>query len=386
MQRRSRARTSPSASNDTEMLIASSSKRFVVAACLLLACCSLGVSAAPAQQRVPGQTLPSSAQSSQPDTPAESDNNPPAATGGLSGTVLDTNGNVLQGANVTLASPSGAVLQTEKSGNDGQFAFTNLPADAYKITVSAPGMNTFSSPQIALQPGEFRVVPSVRLSLSAVSTNVTVNGDKVELSKEQVQIAVHQRVLGVIPNFYSSYDWNAPPMLAKQKFHLSLRSIVDPVSILAVAGLAGAEQYQGVFPGFGSGWEGYAKRFGAAMANHVTGNLLGGAVYPSIFHQDPRYFYNGKGSIRSRAFYAVAAEFITRSDSGKREPNYSSLLGSFSAAGISNLYYPQADRGASLVLLNGFAGIGADAAANLIREFVLKRFTSHVPKGANGQP
>ena len=118
---------------------------------------------------------------------------------------------------------------------------------------------------------------------------------------------MQQRVGGVIPNFYSTYDWNAPPMLAKQKFQLSIRSIIDPVSFLAVAGIAGAEQYKNVFPAYGGGIEGYGKRYGAALANHVSGNLLGRAVYPSIFHQDPRYFYKGKGSIRSRALYAISA-------------------------------------------------------------------------------
>src|SRR5262249_34610131 len=161
---------------------------------------------------------------------------------------------------------------------------------------------------------------------------------------------------------------------------------VDPVSFLSVAGIAGAEQYQNVFPEYGSGIEGYGKRYGAAMATHVSATLLGRAVYPSIFHQDPRYFYKGKGTIGSRALYAISATVIARGDDGRWKPNYSRVLGHFSAAAISNLYYPSSDRGASLVVLNGFAGIGGDAVANLVREFVLKRFTSHVPKGANGQP
>jgi hypothetical protein len=153
-----------------------------------------------------------------------------------------------------------------------------------------------------------------------------------------------------------------------------------------VAGIAGAEQYKDIFPAYGGGIEGYGKRYGAAFANHVSGILLGRAVYPAIFHQDPRYFYKGRGSIRSRALYAICAAVIARGDDGRWKPNYSRVLGSFSAAAISNLYYPASDRGASLVVLNGLAGTGADAVSNLIREFVLKRITSHVPKGANGQP
>ena len=211
-------------------------------------------------------------------------------------------------------------------------------------------------------------------------------GSKEELAEEQVQIAVQQRIGGVIPNFYSTYDWNAPPMQAKQKFQLSIRSLIDPVSFLTVAGIAGVQQYNNAFPEYGGGIEGYGKRYGAALANNVSGTLLGRAVYPSIFHQDPRYFYKGKGGIRSRALYAISAAVIARGDDGQWKPNYSSVLGKFSAAAISNLYYPSSDRGASLVVFNGLAGIGEGAVRNLIGEFVLKRISSHVPKRANGQP
>jgi hypothetical protein len=247
-------------------------------------------------------------------------------------------------------------------------------------------MNRFTSAQILLHAGEFRLVPAITLSVSGGSTSVSVTANKVELAQEQVQIAIKQRVAGVIPNFYSTYDWNAPPMGAKQKFHLSLRSIIDPVSFLTVAAIAGAEQYQNDFPDYGGGIEGYGKRYGAALANHVSADLLGKAVYPSIFRQDPRYFYKGKGTFSSRALYAMSAAVMTRTDDGRWRPNYSNVLGNFSAGAISNLYYPESDRGASLVLLNGLADTGADAAANLIREFLLKGITTHVPKGANGQP
>lgn len=304
----------------------------------------------------------------------------------ITGTVLDTNGDVLQGAQVTLQGQSGSAVRTVKSGNDGQFAFPGLPPGVYKVTVAAPGMRTSTATQTALRAGEFRIMSPVTLSVAPVTSSVTVNGSKEELGEEQVRIAVQQRIGGVIPNYYSTYDWNAPPMLAKQKFQLGIRSILDPVSFLSVAGVAGAEQYKNVFPDYGGGIEGYGKRYGAALANHVSGTLLGRAVYPSIFHQDPRYFYKGKGSIGSRALYAMSAAVIARGDDGRWQPNYSRVLGHISAAAISNLYYPASDRGGSLVVFNGLASIGADAVGNLIREFVLKRITSHVPAGENGQP
>ena len=305
-------------------------------------------------------------------------------TASLSGTVVDKNGDVLEGAQVTLASP--AAVQAVQSGSNGQFEFRGLMPDLYKITVTAPGMSAFNSPQIPLHAGEARIWPPVILSVSPVTSSVTVSGNSEQLSVEQLHIAEQQRIAGIIPNFYSSYNWNAPPMLAKQKFQLSIRSVIDPVSFLTVAGIAGAEQYQNVFPAYSGGLEGYGKRYGAAFANHVSGTLLGRAVYPAIFHQDPRYFYKGKGTIGSRALYAISAAVIARADDGRWQPNYSRVLGHFSAAAISNLYYPASDRGASLVILNGLADIGANAVSNVIREFVLKRITSHVPDGANGQP
>jgi hypothetical protein len=117
------------------------------------------------------------------------------------------------------------------------------------------------------------------------------------------------------------------------------------------------------------------------LADNVTGILLSRGVYPSIFHQDPRYFYKGTGSIRSRILYAISAAVIARGDDRRWKPNYSQVLGTFSAAGISNLYYPASDRGASLVLFNSLAGTGESALKNLLREFVFKGLNSHFPLG-----
>ena len=245
---------------------------------------------------------------------------PQTVAGTITGTVLDTNQDVLQGAQVTIAGQASSATHSVKSGSNGQFEFSALPPDSYKLTVTAPGMSTFSTPEIALAAGEDRIVPAVTLSVFGGATSVTVNGNKEELAEQQVQIALQQRVGGIIPNFYSTYDCNAPPMEAKQKFQLSVHSIFDPVSLLAVAGVAGAEQYQNVFPAYGSGFEGYGKRYGAAFANHVSGILLGRGVYPAIFHQDPRYFYKGKGSVSSRVLYAVSAAVIARGDDGRWKP------------------------------------------------------------------
>lgn len=247
-------------------------------------------------------------------------------------------------------------------------------------------MGTFVLPDIKLHAGDFRIVSQIVLPIAAASTEVRVFADRDQLAEEQVHIAVQQRVLGVFPNFYSSYDWNAPPMGPKQKFQLALRAMIDPMAFAGAAGVAGAEQYYDIFPGYGGGIEGYAKRYGAAYANDFSGRMFSSAIFPSIFHQDPRYFYKGSGSIRSRALYAMSAAFIARGDNGRWQPNYSEILGNFAAGALSNLYYPSASRGMSLTIGNGLIETAGRAGTNLVREFLLKRLTSKVPDYANGKP
>jgi len=307
------------------------------------------------------------------------------AAGNITGEVLDTNHDALKGARVMVAGQSTSAVRTADADDNGQFAFTELSPDVYQLTVTAPGMNTLTLSQISLHGGETRPV-SVTLSVFGGVTSVTVTGDKDGVDGQQVQIALRQRIVGIIPNFYSSYDWNAPPLGAKQKLDLSFRSIIDPVSFVTTAGVAGVQQYRNTHAAYGDGPEGYGKRYAANFANHATATLLSRGVYPAIFHQDPRYFYKGTGSIQSRMLYAISASVVARGDDGRWEPNYSHVLGTLSAAGIANLYYPASDRGVSRVLFSGLASTGTSAVSNLLREFVFKRLTSHVPKDQCGKP
>ena len=337
------------------------------------------------------QSFDSTAETALPDAPepaqllGSAPNNSQQAVASITGTVLDSNREVLPGARLRAAGELTSVFRTMEAGSNGQFEFIGLPPDTYQLKVTAPGMNNFTSPEISLHEGETRIV-SVTLSVFGGATSVTVSGDTEEVAEQQVKIAEQQRIGGIVPNFYSSYDWNAPPMRAKQKLKLSFRSIIDPVSLLTIAGTAGVQQYRNTFPEYGGGIEGYGKRYAVNLADNVTGVLLSRGVYPSIFHQDPRYFYKGTGSTRSRLLYAISAAVIARSDNGRWKPNYSHVLGNFSAAAISNLYYPASDRGASQVLFNGLSATASTAFSNVLREFVFKRVTSHVPKVENGKP
>ena len=107
-----------------------------------------------------------------------------------------------------------------------------------------------------------------------------------------------------------------------------------------MAALAGIEQAQNHFSGYGQGAEGYGKRFGAGYADTVAGTFIGGAILPSLLKQDPRYFYKGTGSKPSRFRMRIANALICKGDNGRWQTNYSNILGSLAAGGISNLYYP----------------------------------------------
>lgn len=306
-----------------------------------------------------------------------SDRSQSAAPAMIAGTVLDTNGDVLQGARVVLVGPAGR--RVLESGPDGQFTFSGLTPGSYKLTITRTKMSPYESATIVLQPGETQFLPKVVLAFTAGVTAVHVVANQEQIAEEDVHIEESQRVLGVIPNFYSAYDWNAPPLNARQKFALALRSEIDPITFAGAAAVAGAEEYQNMYPGFGAGFSGFGKRFGAQYANDFGSRMIGSALLPSLFHQDPRYFYKGTGSTRSRALYAIKSAFICRGDNGRDEFDFSHILGDFAAGGLANLYYPEPNEGAGLIATNALIEIGGMAGTNLLREFVLPAFTTHGP-------
>jgi hypothetical protein len=110
--------------------------------------------------------------------------------------------------------------------------------------------------------------------------------------------------------------------------------------------------------------------------------MLSSGLFASLFHEDPRYFYKGTGSVQSRTMYAVSCAFVTRNDEGRLRPNYSHVLGVFAAAALSNLYYPKENRGLTLTLANGAIETVGMSGTNIVREFILKGITSH----AGGKP
>jgi hypothetical protein len=309
----------------------------------------------------------------------------PRTESSIVGIVFDTAGDVVPGALVTLVR-SGHPDVTIASGADGKFAFQNLPAGNYSVRFSLPGARPYTSPKIILSPGQEYELTGIALVFTSSNVSVLVTGSPIGIAEEEVRLQEQQRLLGVFPNFNTSYIWNAAPLTVGLKFRLAVRSMLDPVVFLTTAVGAAIEQANNSSPAYGQGAGGYAKRYGAGYGDEVSNRLFSGAIYPSLFHQDPRFFYQGSGSKGSRALYAVTRAFVTRGDNGKDQPNYSRILGAFTAAALNNAYHPGDDRSASLTFRHGSTALGAYAADSLFREFVFKRITPKVPGKYKGTP
>jgi len=352
----------------------------LLAGALLL--CSIAPSRARAQQQIGARgtndiSLPD-APLPHPDPQNPAPQSPPAeGSASVEGTVLDASGATISGANVRLSHGDGSQPHTMMSEANGEFSFAKLPAGSYLVTVNAKGFAPFSSPVFAVAVLQAYEVPDVSLSVASASIEVVVRPTEL-IAAEQIRAEEKQRLLGVIPNFYTSYIYDAAPLTAKQKFSLAVRGTFDPVAMLGVSITAGIEQATNAYAGYGQGAAGYSKRFAARFIDGRSSDLLTHAVFPALLHQDPRYYYQGSGSVKSRVAHAVTSAFLTRSDTGRTVFNSSYFLGDLSAGALSNLYYPKANRGANLVFTNTAVGLAGRIGTNLIREFLSKRLSTNV--------
>lgn len=306
--------------------------------------------------------------------PAQSIQTPGTRLGGILGTVTDVNGDPVIGATVDLTGPD-SDRRTVETPENGFFEFDAVkPGIPYRVGVSATGFAEWTSAPITLNPGEFKLLDTVQLRIAPEHTTVEVTAKPDEVAAEQLKLQEKQRVLGIVPNFYVSYDSDAAPLTARLKFALALKVSYDPVTIAGIALVAGAKQAADT-PDYGQGAQGYAKRFGAIAADGFTDIMIGGAILPSLLHQDPRYFYQGTGTTKSRIRHAMLSPFISRNDNGKSGPNYSSLGGDLASSAIANTYYPGSNRGAGLVFQNFAIGTAERVGASLAQEFLLGKLT-----------
>lgn len=296
----------------------------------------------------------------------------------ISGVVQDMTGGAVAGAEVRLTDANGFPRGMALSDANGAFTFSPIPPGSYRVMVNAKDFEPFQSAEIVVTAQQAYEIPGIFLRVAAANTYLTVRPTE-EVAAEQIKAQEQQRIIGIVPNFYTSFIYDAAPLTTRQKYSLVFHSAFDPIEFLGAGITAGIGQATNRFPGYGQGASGYGKRYAAAFGDSLTRNYLSNAVLPSLFHQDPRYFYQGSGSAKSRLVHALSFTVVLRGDNGRNMPNYSFLLGNIGSSLLSSLYYPREDRGARLVFTNVAIGIAARAGVAVLREFVSKRFTNNVP-------
>jgi len=266
-------------------------------------------------------------------------NAPSPREGSINGTVTDTEDDPLPNATIVIQGDTPANRRTTTTNANGFFEINELMPGTYRVTTSAKNFADWHSQPLTLKPGQDLDVPDIALKIAGVQDSVTALYTPVEIATQQVHLEEEQRILGVIPNFYVVYTSDAVAMTPKLKFQLALRSM------------------------------------GANYADGVSDVLIGGAILPTLLHQDPRYFYNGHGTIKHRTLYAMAAPFICKGDNGHWQPNVSSIGGDMASAGLSNLYYPQSNRGVGLTFTNAAISTGGRMVNALAQEFIIRKLT-----------
>jgi hypothetical protein len=301
------------------------------------------------------------------------------STDSIQGTVSDSFGARIFGAVVAVEGGDGSRNMTV-TDVEGAFKISSLTPGNYSVKVSAAGMSDWSNVNV---PASATPEPNQVLAVLQVApevTNMTVRPSIDEIAADQVSQELKQRVLGVIPNYYVSYEKNPAPLSSKQKLRLGFRTLLDPTTFAAAGITAGIQQQRNSYWQWGQGAEGFAKRFGAAYATASSNLLITSALASSILHQDPRYFYSGRGTKAQRAWYAIESAFRSKGDNGKWQPPYSSVVGTVAAAELSQVYYPGSRTQYSLLGRSMLFHFGGLMALNLGQEFFLKRLTHNAPE------
>jgi hypothetical protein len=181
----------------------------------------------------------------------------------------------------------------------------------------------------------------------------------------------NDRLFFALPNFLTLENGgNVPPLTAGQKFKVVVRGSFDYIQIPWYATLAGISQAENSEPGYGQGAEGYGKRLGAAFADGTIENFMTSAILPSLLHEDPRFFQESQGTFWHRSGYAISRIFVTRTDSGHQQFNFSEIVGSAASAAISTYsYHPSADRTLSNTASVWGSQVGYDTITYVVKEF-----------------
>jgi hypothetical protein len=246
-------------------------------------------------------------------------------------------------------------------------AFAAIPVRAQESTPPAPEQTQ----------AQQQTNPPAQSQSNPPAQPAQTSAEQKEKTQEQKTGTSNDRLFFALPNFLTvSNADQIPPLTAKQKFKVVARSSFDYVEFPWYGALAGISQAQNSEPGYGQGAEGYAKRYGAAFADGTIENFFTSAILPSVFRTDPRFYQMPDGSFGHRTWYAVSRIFITRTDSGHKTFNFSEILGSAIAAGISTYtYHPHADQTLGNTASVWGSQVGYDTITIVVKDFwpVIKR-------------
>lgn len=230
---------------------------------------------------------------------------------------------------------------------------------------TASGAENISSPVEAALTLPDAPQPQVSSSASPGQAGAPAVNDSPTGAPKQTK-----RILFIVPNFRSvSADEKLPPMSPKTKFKLVLDDSFDYSSFIEVGILAGVSDWHKSEPQFSHGAIAYGRYYWHGFADTLDGNLMTEFLVPVATHEDPRYYTLGHGNFIKRTVYSVSRLAITRSDSGRETFNLSEIVGNGTASGVSNLYYPQADRTWTKTGQRWVLQVGIDGIANLAKEF-----------------
>jgi hypothetical protein len=202
-------------------------------------------------------------------------------------------------------------------------------------STTAPQADAATKPAASGQETQAPASPQAQVNKNKNGQGTNAQGSNAGTSNDRLFLA--------LPNFLTLENaGDVPPLTTKQKFKVVARGSFDKIEFPWYGILAAISQAENSEPGYGQGWEGYGKRYASAFADGTIENFMTSAVFPSILRQDPRFFQKNDGGFARRAGYAMSRIFVTRTDSGHSQFNYSEILGSAVSAAIStNTYHPR---------------------------------------------
>jgi len=221
------------------------------------------------------------------------------------------------------------------------------------------------------QPQSTQPVPAATPSGTAPPTGADKSKPGQDPKTQNQSGTSKDRLFYALPNFLTLENaGQVPPLTTKQKFWVVTKGSFDYVQIPWYGFLAGISQAEDSEEGYGQGAAGYGKRFGAYFADGTIENYMTGAILPTVLRQDPRYFQSGQGSFTHRTGYAISRIFVTRTDSGRNQFNYSEVVGAAIASAISTYsYHPKEDRTLANTASVWGTQVGYDTLTLVVKEF-----------------